>query len=81
MTGTYGQVLIESAMLADGTTHEDLDATLRALAKGGLAAFRTRRVVELVGMLTVLAGASKQRLGHMEIGGDRWDMGAKERRY
>lgn len=42
-------------MLADGTTHEDLDATLRQLAKGGLAAFRTRRVVELVGMLTVLA--------------------------
>lgn len=48
------KALIESAMMADGTTHEDLDVVLQRLAKGGLRAFRSRRCLELYAIVSMM---------------------------
>ncbi|CAK9112105.1 unnamed protein product [Durusdinium trenchii] len=70
--------MIESAMLADGTTHEELDETLQYLAKGGLKAFRGRRCVEIytvvsmvsMGLLAIslfVAGFYKEYIVHEDL--------------
>ncbi|CAJ1378379.1 unnamed protein product [Effrenium voratum] len=41
------KAMIEQAMMADGTSHEDLDRVLRALAQAGDSAFRHRRCLEI----------------------------------
>lgn len=48
------KALIESAMMADGTTNEDLDEVLQRLAKGGLRAFRSRRCLELYAIVSMM---------------------------
>ena len=73
------KAMIEDAMMADGTTHEDLDDVLQNLAKGGLRAFRSRRCLELYAVASIIVmgifalcifafAFKEEHLPHVEFG-------------